>query len=157
MKAGLYVIPGYDRDDVGQEIRLTCVRALEKYDASKNNSTPFHFLARCVDNRLRNLLRDNGATLAKNKKEDSKAIDRVEKKRKLQSAISVRDDVPEEALGGECAFRVPIELIEAVSKELSSELKYSFFILIKSGPPAIPKKHLKVIKKTIRELYPGFI
>ena len=57
MKVGLYSIPHFDRDDIAQEIRMVCVKALAKYDETKNHSTPFHFLARCVDNRLRNSLR----------------------------------------------------------------------------------------------------
>ena len=62
MKSGMYTIPGFDREDIAQEIRMMCLKALERYEPSKNHSTPFNYLARCVDNRLRNLLRDNGAT-----------------------------------------------------------------------------------------------
>ena len=91
MKVNLYMIPGFDREDVAQEIRMVCVKAIAKYDASK---TPFHFLARCADNRLRNLVRDNAATLPKNKIGDKRAMERVRKKKALHAALSVGHDIP---------------------------------------------------------------
>lgn len=153
MKAGMYSIPGYDRDDVGQEIRFTCHKAIEKYDPTKNNSTPFHFLARCVDNRLRNLLRDNGYIVAKNKRNDQKAIERAESKKRLENAAPLneehRDSIPTSYFG-----RTPYELIEEIEKYLDSpELIRSLHILINNGPPSIPKKHLRIIKRVIKELY----
>lgn len=155
MKAGLYVIPGFDREDIGQEIRMVCVKALEKYDASRNNSTPFHYLARCVDNRLRNLLRDNAATLSKAQQNDPKAIARVEKKRKLHFTLSVGVDVDESQLGESNGASLDIEEFkEAIIKKLPDDIKPSFDILIKSGPPSIPKAHLRAIKKVIKEIYP---
>jgi DNA-directed RNA polymerase specialized sigma24 family protein len=157
MKVNLYVIPGFDRDDVAQEIRMVCVKALKKYDESKNHSTPFHFLARCVDNRLRNMVRDNAATLPKNKKDDKKAQERVRKKRALHSALSVGHDIPEDAIGDYNEMCNASDLREHVSQNLPKEIRPSFTLLIKSGPPAIPKTHLKLIKKVIRELYPGLI
>lgn len=157
MKAGLYTIPGFERDDVAQEIRLTCVRALSKYDTAKNHSTPFHFLAQCVDNRLRNLLRDNGATLPKASKDDLKAIDRASQKHRLQSALSVGDDVPEDFLGFAPNSSNVLEFAELVLRELPPDIKESFKILIQAGPPSISKKHLAVIKRAIRNLYPGII
>lgn len=156
MKAGLYVIPGYDREDVGQEIRMTCAKALNRYDPDKNNSTAFHFLARCVDNRLKNLLRDNASTLAKNKKDDNKAVARVEKKKKLQGALSVGSDIDENQLGEYSSPFYFTEFHETIEKRLPKEIKASFSLLINNGPPAIPKSHLKIIKDTIREVYPSF-
>jgi len=157
MKVNLYVIPGFDREDVAQEIRMVCVKALAKYDESKNHSTPFHFLARCADNRLRNLVRDNAATLPKSKKNDKKAQERVRKKRALHSALSVGHDIPEDAIGDYNESHSASDLKESVELNLPEDVKVSFSILIKSGPPAIPKNHLKLIKKVIRELYPGLI
>ena len=156
MKAGLYVIPGFDREDVGQEIRMTCVKALTKYDAAKNNSTPFHFLARCVDNRLRNLLRDNAATLTKAQKTDEKAIARVEKKKKLQFTLSVGHDVQESQLGQASRAVHVSEFKEEIESRLPEEVKPSLLILINRGPPSISKAHLKIIKQVIREVYPSW-
>lgn len=154
MKSGLYIIPGFDRDDVGQEIRMTCVKALAKYDAAKNNSTPFHFLARCVDNRLRNLLRDNAATLTKAQKTDERAIARAAKKRKLQNSLSVGGDIQEWQLG-EAPERMYVnEFREEVESRLPTDVKPSLSLLISNGPPAISKIHLKIIKQVIREVYP---
>jgi DNA-directed RNA polymerase specialized sigma24 family protein len=148
MKCGLYKIPGYEREDVGQEIRMVCVRAIQKYDPTKNHSTPFHFLARCVDNRLRNLLRDNGATIAKSKKNDKRAIERSERKKKLQNASTIG---PEEHIV--FSNHYPTDFIEEIEQRLPEEVRCSFHLLIRNGPPSISKKHLKLIKKTIKELW----
>lgn len=157
MKCGLYSIPGYDREDISQEIRMMCLKALEKYEPSKNHSTPFNYLARCVDNRLRNLLRDNGATLPKAKKNDERAIARCESKQKLQTALPIGDEVHEDSLGAAPFSGDNSEFIDAVSARLSCELKESFSLLITQGPPAVPKLHLRIIKKAIREVYPDLL
>ena len=157
MKVNLYKIPGFDRDDIAQEIRLVCVKAIDKWDASKNNSTPFHFLARCADNRLRNMVRDNAATLPKSKQDDKKAQERLKKKKALYSALSVGLDIPEDSLGDyneECTAH---DLKESVEANLPKDVVPSFHILINSGPPSISKTHLRTIKKVIRDLYPGLI
>ncbi len=157
MKASLYSIPGYDREDVSQEIRIFCIHALSKYDPSKNHSTPFNYLARCVDNRLRNLLRDNGATLPKSKRDDVRAIARCESKLKLQTALPIGDEIKEDALG---SFNTSnsIDFVDSIISRLeSSEIRASFYILINNGPPSIPKIHLKLIKKVIRDVYPDLL
>lgn len=157
MKSGLYSIPNYDRDDIAQEIRMMCLRALEKYDPSKNHSTPFNYLARCVDNRLRNLLRDNGSTISKNKKDDVRAIARSESKQRLHSALPIGDEVSEDSLGAAPITPNLIEFVDAVQARLSVELRESFSLLINHGPPAVPKLHLRLIKRTIREVYPDLL
>lgn len=154
MKAGMYSIPGYDKEDVGQEIRFTCMKAIEKYNPDKNHSTPFHFLARCVDNRLRNLLRDNGFIVAKNKRDDQKAVDRAERKKRLEQAAPINAEHADSIQSNSSHGRTPIEMIEEIEKHLDCpELINSLHILIHNGPPSIPKKHLRIIKKVIKELY----
>lgn len=149
MKCGLYTIPGFDREDIAQEIRVFCINALAKYDAAKNHSTPFNYLARCVDNRLRNLLRDNGATLPKSKKDDPRAILRNESKLKLQNACHIDG----EGITPPTYTSEPVsEFVDEISSRLETkELKTAFSILINNGPPAISKIHLRIIKRTIRE------
>ena len=50
-------IPGYDRDDIAQEIRLECWRVLEFFESDSETYTPFKFFRTCVQNRLFNLKR----------------------------------------------------------------------------------------------------
>lgn len=157
MKASLYKVPGFDREDIAQEIRLVCIKALGRYDASKNNSTPFHYLARVTDNRLKNLLRDNGHSVSRNQREDQKALDRAAKKKKLHTALSVGDDVDESSLGPICAAAVQImEFREYLFANLPESLHSNFSLLLKSGPPAICPKSLKLIKSTIMGLYSSY-
>jgi len=57
MKKGKYIYPGHDVEDLAQDIRIMCWEALQKYDEAKVGKSQFHFLARCVDNRLYNKFR----------------------------------------------------------------------------------------------------
>lgn len=46
----------FQGDDIAQEVWCICLRAIEEYDATKGKLE--HYLARCVENRLKNLRRD---------------------------------------------------------------------------------------------------
>lgn len=151
MKVGRYHIPGYDRDDMAQEIRLTCVKALSKYDKSKNNSTPFHFLARCVDNRLRNMVRDHTHNVAKSQRTDKKALERSDRKKLLSSALSMGDEVSEEAIEGNDFLLGDFLYRDSIRQKLPDDVKPSFTLLLSNGPPSICRNHLRIIKKVIQE------
>ena len=50
----------YGPDDIGQEIRIICYRALAHFDTSRVEKERWtNFFGRCVDNGLKNLKRDN--------------------------------------------------------------------------------------------------
>lgn len=49
----------YDSEDISQEIRLICLKALEHFDVSRVKMKLVNFFGRCVDNALKNLKRDN--------------------------------------------------------------------------------------------------
>lgn len=49
-----YPIPGLDRDDIAQEIRLECFRVLSHFDSSRIGPSPYKYLQTCVRNYLYN-------------------------------------------------------------------------------------------------------
>lgn len=50
----------YDTEDIAQEIRIICLRAIEHFDISRvKDDKLVNFFGRCVDNGLKNLKRDN--------------------------------------------------------------------------------------------------
>lgn len=57
IKKNKFNFPGTDTEDLAQEIRLICLEALSNFDPSKLGKSVFHFVARCVDNRLYNKFR----------------------------------------------------------------------------------------------------
>jgi len=57
MKKAKYNFPGVDPEDLAQDIRVICWEALSKFDPKKLGKSVFHFVARCVDNRLYNQFR----------------------------------------------------------------------------------------------------
>lgn len=60
VKAPTYVFDCYSIDDIGQEIRLICFKALTHFDMSRTKQDKLvNYFGRCVDNALKNLKRDN--------------------------------------------------------------------------------------------------
>lgn len=57
IKKAKYRFPGVDPEDTAQEIRIICWEALSRFDPAKMGKSVFHFVARCVDNRLYNQFR----------------------------------------------------------------------------------------------------
>lgn len=57
IKKKKYQFPGVDPEDVAQDIRMICWEALSRFDPDKLGKSVFHFIARCVDNRLYNQFR----------------------------------------------------------------------------------------------------
>ncbi len=57
LKKSKYRFPGVDPEDTAQEIRIICWDALGRFSPEKMGKSVFHFVARCVDNRLYNQFR----------------------------------------------------------------------------------------------------
>jgi hypothetical protein len=57
LKKAKYRFPGVDPEDTAQEIRIICWEALSRFSPEKMGKSVFHFVARCVDNRLYNQFR----------------------------------------------------------------------------------------------------
>jgi len=58
-KAYKYTFDCWELDDIAQEIRLICFKALEKYDGSRVvDNKLINYFGTCVDNALKNLKRD---------------------------------------------------------------------------------------------------
>jgi len=57
IKKSKYRFPGVDPEDTAQEIRIICWEALSRFSPEKMGKSVFHFVARCVDNRLYNQFR----------------------------------------------------------------------------------------------------
>jgi hypothetical protein len=52
-----FLFPGLDQDDIAQEIRVECVRVMNKFDASRIGPSPYKYLKQCVKNFLFNMRR----------------------------------------------------------------------------------------------------
>lgn len=48
---------GIENEDLAQEIRMECIKALDKYDPTRIGPSPYKFLQTCVKNRLYNMQR----------------------------------------------------------------------------------------------------
>lgn len=52
-----YPIPGYDHDDIAQEVRMECLRVLPYFDATRIGPSPYKYLQTCIRNFLYNMRR----------------------------------------------------------------------------------------------------
>ena len=52
-----YPIPGYDHEDIAQEIRVECLRVLPFFDMTRIGPSPYKYLQTCVRNFLYNMRR----------------------------------------------------------------------------------------------------
>lgn len=52
-----FPIPGYDHDDIAQEIRMECFRVLPYFDATRIGPSPYKYLQTCIRNFLYNMRR----------------------------------------------------------------------------------------------------
>lgn len=52
-----HYVPDMGPDDIAQEIRIKCVAAMEKFDATRIGPNPYQFLSKVADNHLYNLKR----------------------------------------------------------------------------------------------------
>jgi len=50
-------IPGYEHEDIAQEIRMECLRVLPYFDGSRIGPSPYKYLQTCVRNFLYNMRR----------------------------------------------------------------------------------------------------
>lgn len=48
---------GIDHEDLAQEIRMECIKAIDKYDPTRIGPSPYKYLQTCVKNRLYNMQR----------------------------------------------------------------------------------------------------
>jgi len=148
MKASKYKIPSFEREDIAQEIRMVAFKALQKWDSEKNHSTPFHYIARCVDNYLINKRRDNDAVLP-SKNPSQKDISRIEEKRKIYYPQSLSDI----DLSSTMNKSYPFELYDSFIKILPSSLHIAWSGLIEHGEDSIPRKDFTRIRKIFIEYY----
>lgn len=52
-----YPIPGYDHEDIAQEIRVECLRVLPFFDSGRIGPSPYKYLQTCIRNFLYNMRR----------------------------------------------------------------------------------------------------
>jgi len=149
MKASKYKIPSFEREDIAQEIRMVAFKALQKWDFEKNHSTPFHYIARCVDNYLINKRRDNDAVLP-SKNPSPKDISRIEEKKKIYYPQSLSDIDLSSTFNGKS---YPFELYDSFIKILPSSLHCAWSGLIDYGENSISRKDFTKIRKIFIEYY----
>jgi hypothetical protein len=171
-KSYQYRFDCYEADDIGQEIRLICIRALEHFDVDRVEKEKWkNFFGRCVDNALKNLKRDNYIRTASPCTSDCSLLHGDEylnnflghvckrwlKFRKgLQRKISIMHPLNIEKVGHNIQdrdFEKEIEtedLINYLRKILPHELRESFNIMVGGRANSVSLRDKKKIRKILK-------
>jgi len=152
VKAHEYTFDCWDVEDIGQEIRIICFNALEKFEQSRAVDVKqiTNYFGRCVDNRLKNLRRDKYIrfTPSISKKQINKlsstedgfqaVTDKLDRfQSDLASKISIKHPVPIDMVGEADLkhdnFQSQLEakdIVRYIHKNLDGELKQPFLKMI---------------------------
>lgn len=129
---------GNDFDDVAQEIRLTCLKALDSYDATRIGPSPFKYLQTCTKNHLYNM--DRG-TFVPNNPPCVRCIlwDRVNRKCEENEEGCEKILQYRKRMASKAALKNPSHNLEDNYNELKVHGDVDSFLLDNSIRQALPK------------------
>ena len=162
-------IPGYDHEDIAQEIRLECFRAMQHFDSKRIGPSPYKFLERCVRNFLYNMRRGiyvpNNPPCVRckfwNKKDRSCKIDEVgcekivqyRKKMATKAAIRKPASLEIDLEDGKCSMDINAMILdENIRANLSEELIVHYELLISGNSKQVPHYIKKQIREKVKKL-----
>jgi hypothetical protein len=171
VKSHTYTFDCYTEDDIGQEIRLICLRALDHFDMSRVNEEKLvNFFGRCVDNALKNLKRDNyirvtppcngDCKLLHSESDDLQQVCKrwLNFKQNLQRKISVKHPINIETVGDNVRdFSVDDEVeVEDLKIYLMNRvdisLKSALSTMLYGNPDEVPLRERRLLQVFITEL-----
>lgn len=173
-KSNSFSFDVYGPDDIGQEIRIICLKAVQHFDTARIERDRWtNFFGRCVDNGLKNLKRDNyirpatpcppecswlhGEEYLTNKV-DGVCKRWLKHKENIQKRISVIHPVNIEAIGDvirdgkedkEAIYR---DLKNYLLEKLSSELHWSFNEMLEGRGSKLTLNQRRKVQKAVKAL-----
>jgi len=173
-KSHSYAFGCWAPDDIAQEIRLICFKAIEHFDSTRVKADRWkNFFGRCVDNGLKNLKRDNylrtsppvrvnldGMTPAEmlefKKTQDYARWQKFQAN--LQRKLRILHPIPIDMLGDtikHARFEEELEykdLEKYVVDSISPDLKESLCKMLKGQGKKVPKKDKRKIQSFVKKL-----
>ncbi len=176
LKKKKYQFPGVDPEDTAQDIRMICWEALSRFDPAKMGKSVFHFIARCVDNRLYNKFRgvyldNNPPCLRCPEYEKSTKTcmideigcdrivqyrDRMSRRRAIAAPSSYSLDaedseaIPHSVVTG--SLTGVSDLSDELRSNLSPELRTYYDKIINGGGNEVPPSILKTIQAQVKAI-----
>jgi len=151
-KSSANVFYGWTRDDVAQEIRIICLNAIKHFDPEKAKTEKqiLNFFGRSVDNRLKNLKRDNYIKYDNTGCEEKQKL--VERRLNIRHALPL-DTITDVAMGksetfDECEYR---DLLLFVYEKLDSKNKKIFNKML-SGAKNVTQKQRASIRDAVSSI-----
>lgn len=159
-----------ERDDLRQEIRMACIKALGQFDASRIGPSPFAFLLRCAKNHLYNLSRgtlvpnnppctrcpcwDKAKKICTKNDSGCEKMDGYQKSMQAKAAIKHPDNLGDyESIDIVRSGDVEAyELYSSIQDRLPSHLLEDFNKMINGQLKELTSKRRAQIRKIIREL-----
>lgn len=172
-KSRTYSFDCYTDEDIGQEIRIICFRALDHFDIDRVKEDKWqNFFGRCVDNALKNLKRDNYLRTSPPCKGDcgylhedqyQNELGRMCKKwlkfrSNLQRKIRVKHPIPIEVIGDNVKDGNQEKEIESRDLEkhvlecVPAELRGYLRLMLDGKGNSVPRKEKKRIQTLVKRI-----
>lgn len=172
-KSRIYSFDCYTNEDIGQEIRIICFRALEHFDITRVKEDKWqNFFGRCVDNGLKNLKRDNYLRTSPSCKGDCgflhgdqyiNELGRVCKKwlkfrKNLQRKIKVKHPIPIAIIGdnvkdGNQEREIETRDLEKyVLESIPVDLRGHLRLMLDGHNKRVPRKEKKRIQELVKRI-----
>lgn len=173
-KSRTYSFDCYTDEDIGQEIRIICFRALDHFDITRVKEDKWqNFFGRCVDNGLKNLKRDNYLRTSPPCKGDcgflhgdqymNNELGRMCKKwlkfrSNLQRKIKVKHPIPIQVIGDNVKDSNQEKEIESrdlekyVLESIPEELRDYLKLMIDGRGKDVPRKEKKRIQALVKRV-----
>lgn len=172
-KSRIYSFDCYTEEDIGQEIRIICFRALDHFDITRVKEDKWqNFFGRCVDNGLKNLKRDNYLRTSPPCKGDCgflhgdqymNELGRICKKwlrfrKNLQRKIKVKHPIPIAVIGDNVKDGNQEKEIETrdlekyVLESIPEELRGNLRLMLDGHGKDVPRKEKKRIQELVKRI-----
>jgi hypothetical protein len=172
-KSRTYSFDCYTEEDIGQEIRIICLKKLDDFDSSRVKEDKIqNFFGRCVDNALKNLKRDNYLRTSPPCRGDCDALHGdqfinetglvckkwLRFRNNLQRKIKVKHPIPIEVIGDNVKDSNHQEEIESrdlekhVLESVPEELKDYLILMMDGKGKQVPRKEKKRIQIFIKRI-----
>ncbi len=172
-KSRIYSFDCYTEEDIGQEIRIICFRALDHFDITRVKEDKWqNFFGRCVDNGLKNLKRDNYLRTSPPCKGDCgflhgdqymNELGRICKKwlkfrKNLQRKIKVKHPIPIAVIGDNVKDGNQEKEIESrdlekyVLESVPEELRSNLRLMLDGHGKNVPRKEKKRIQELVKRI-----
>jgi len=164
-----YPHQGIDTEDLAQEIRMECIKAIDKYDPNRIGPSPYKYLQTCIKNRLYNMQRgtflpnnppcvrcefwDKIQKSCKINEDGCDAILKYRKNMATKAAIKHPSFIETDMVDCEGDANVDYILLnESIKQKLSGDLLSDYQLMISGFANEVSDKNKRLIRSVVKRI-----